>query len=395
MESKDNPADCASRGLSPTKFREFKLWSGLAWLSSPPTWPIHNRLQNRLDTNRELINSESHNTIVCHAQSVSEWELSNDVSSWTRLIIITAWIQRFFYNVKNRKSKSTINTLCLSATELINASLFWFHYVQECYFASKLQALKNNRLLPKSSSLRSLHPFLGKDKLIRLGGRIGNSSLNYNERHPIILPKHRISDLLIAQAHKAALHGGTQLTLRILRQSYWIFSARTSVKSYIHSCVRCDRGRALTSNQLMGNLLAPRVTSWAPFTHTGVDYAGPMHIIPMVGRGQRSKKFYVIVFICLSTKAVYLEYVDDYATDRFLAAFKRFASRHGLPSDLYSDNGTNFQGADRELSVTFRRLIADPVIKDAIANVKWHFTSLRSALRRTLESRRKSNEISP
>jgi len=94
-----------------------------------------------------------------------------------------------------------------------------------------------------------------------------------------------------------------------------------------------------------------------------------------VGQGQHSKKFYVIVFICLSTKAVHLEHVNDYATDGFLAAFKRFASRRDLPSDLYSDNGTNFQDADRELSVTFRRLIADPSIKNAIANgsVKWHF----------------------
>jgi len=76
----------------------------------------------------------------------------------------------------------------------------------------------------------------------------------------------------------------------------------------------------------MGNLPAPRVISLAPFTHTGVDYAEPMHIIPSVGRGQRSKKLYVMVFICLSTKAVDLEYVDDDATDGFLAAFKRFAS---------------------------------------------------------------------
>ncbi|XP_070170845.1 uncharacterized protein [Polyergus mexicanus] len=227
----------------------------------------------------------------------------------------------------------------------------------------------------RSSSLLSLYPFLGKGKLIRLGGRIDHSSLSYDKRHPIILPKHRISDLLIAQAHKASLHGGTQLTLRILRQNYWIISARTSVKSLIRSCVKCVRERARTSQQLMGNLPQPRVTPSAPFSHTGVDYAGPMNIIPSVGRGQRSKKYYVAVFICLSTKAVHLEYVDDYATNGFLSAFRRFASRRGLPSDKYSDNGTNFQGADRELNTTFQRLVADPQIQDAIANdnVKWHF----------------------
>ncbi|XP_070170948.1 uncharacterized protein [Polyergus mexicanus] len=245
----------------------------------------------------------------------------------------------------------------------------------ERHFPSEIQALNDKSLLPRSSSLLSLYPFLGKDKLIRLGGRIDNSSLSYDERHPIILPKHRISDLLIAQAHKASLHGGTQLMLRILRQNYWIISARTSVKSLIRSCVKCVREHARTSQQLMGNLPQPRVTPSAPFSHTGVDYAGPMNIIPSVGCGQRSKKYYVAVFICLSTKAVHLEYVDDYATNGFLSAFRRFASRRGLPSDMYSDNGTNFQGADRELNTTFQRLVADPQIQDAIANdnVKWHF----------------------
>jgi len=227
----------------------------------------------------------------------------------------------------------------------------------------------------RSSCLASLTPFLEEDKLIRLGGQIENSPLSFKERHPIILPNHQISDLLIAQAYKAALYGGTQLTLRILRQNYWIIAARSSVKSYIHACVTCVRERARTSQQLMGNLPNPRVTPSAPFTHTGVDYAGPMHIIPTVGRGQKSKKYYVIVFVCFATKAVHLEYADDYATSGFLAAFKRFTSRRGLPSDLYSDNGTNFQGADRELSVAFQRLIADPKVKDAIANdnINWHF----------------------
>ncbi|XP_070170748.1 uncharacterized protein [Polyergus mexicanus] len=377
VPSKENPADCASRGLSPAELRDFKLWwAGPAWLSSPSTaWPIHDKLKDQLEADRQIIETETRNTIVCHAQHNLEWQLPNEVSTWRRLIRVTARVQRFINNLKCRATNTNVNTTCLSAAELKEASLFWLRYVQQRHFPSEIQALNDKSLLPRSSSLLSLYPFLGKDKLIRLGGRIDHSSLSYDERHPIILPKHRISDLLIAQAHKASLHGGTQLMLRILRQNYWIISARTSVKSLIRSCVKCVRERARTSQQLMGNLPQPRVTPSAPFSHTGVDYAGPMNIIPSVGRGQRSKKYYVAVFICLSTKAVHLEYVDDYATNGFLSAFRRFASRRGLPSDMYSDNGTNFQGADRELNTTFQRLVADPQIQDAIANVnvKWHF----------------------
>lgn len=84
----------------------------------------------------------------------------------------------------------------------------------------------------------------------------------------------------------------------------------------------------------MGNLPRPRVTPSPPFTHTGVDYAGLMSIIPSVSRGKRLKKYYVAIFICLATKAVHLEYIDDYASSGFHAAFKRFASRRCLPTDI-------------------------------------------------------------
>ena len=60
-------------------------------------------------------------------------------------------------------------------------------------------------------------------------------------------------------------------------------------------------------------------------------------------------KGYVCLFICLSTRAVHLELVMDLSTNAFLAAFRRFTARRGCPGDLYSDNGSNYVGADREL----------------------------------------------
>jgi hypothetical protein len=78
--------------------------------------------------------------------------------------------------------------------------------------------------------------------------------------------------------------------------------------------------------QLMGNLPKSPVTPSPPFSHTGVDYTVPFGIIPFVERGQRTQKHYVAIFVCLATKAIHLESVEDYTTTGFLAAF-RFASR--------------------------------------------------------------------
>jgi len=61
----------------------------------------------------------------------------------------------------------------------------------------------------------------------------------FSEKHPVILPQHRISKLLIDHAHRATLYGGTQFTLRYLRQDYWIIGGRNLVKANIRRCVIC------------------------------------------------------------------------------------------------------------------------------------------------------------
>ena len=55
------------------------------------------------------------------------------------------------------------------------------------------------------------------------------------------------------------------------------------------------------------------------------------------------------VFVCFSTKAIHLELVSDLTATACLAAFRRFQARRGCPYHMYSDGGTNFVGARREL----------------------------------------------
>ncbi|XP_020916654.1 uncharacterized protein LOC110254043 [Exaiptasia diaphana] len=57
------------------------------------------------------------------------------------------------------------------------------------------------------------------------------------------------------------------------------------------------------------------------------------------------KEAQVIIFTCMTTRAVHLELVTDRSSDTFLMAFRRFASLRGQPSTCWSDCGTNFVGA--------------------------------------------------
>lgn len=85
-----------------------------------------------------------------------------------------------------------------------------------------------------------------------------------------------------------------------------------------------------------------------PFTSVGVDLCGPFLVKKKKERNRTKVKVYVAVFICLTIKAVHLEMVSDLLTDSFLSALRRFISRRSYSTDIYSDQGINFQGANNK-----------------------------------------------
>ncbi|XP_011171716.1 uncharacterized protein LOC105204363 [Solenopsis invicta] len=80
----------------------------------------------------------------------------------------------------------------------------------------------------------------------------------------------------------------------------------------------------------------------------------------------------------MSVKAMHFEIVSDLSTDGFLAALRRFAARRELPQHVYSDNGTNFIGADNQLKELYA-LINSNEHKDRVNKfasdhrIIWHF----------------------
>ncbi|XP_043485904.1 uncharacterized protein LOC122513563 [Polistes fuscatus] len=109
------------------------------------------------------------------------------------------------------------------------------------------------------------------------------------------------------------------------------------------------------AHQLMGELPVDRVVGSRAFANSGLDYAGPVKVRMSKGRGNRSGKGYIALFVCFATRAIHLELVSDLSSESFLCAYRRFVGRRGICRNLYSDNATNFQGADKELKAMFRR----------------------------------------
>ena len=164
-------------------------------------------------------------------------------------------------------------------------------------------------------------------------------------------------------------------------QSLWILGRIRLDKTEIRNCVRCQRAKPRLTSQLMGDLPANCVTPARPFTYSGLDYAGPIQIRTTKGRGHHSYKGYIALLVCFTAHAVHLEAVSDLTTATFLAAYRRFVRRRGVCRYLYSDNGTTFQGAARELRRTFDA--ASEFYKEAatiLANkgTEWKFISRNS-----------------
>ena len=99
----------------------------------------------------------------------------------------------------------------------------------------------------------------------------------------------------------------------------------------------------------MAPLPVHRVTAYVPpFCHAGVDFFGPV-LVKMGGRGRRQEKRWVAVFTCLNTRAIHLEIAESLSSDTFLSCMVRFSAVRGKPRVMYSDNGLNFVGAEREM----------------------------------------------
>lgn len=382
----DNPADCASRGLDVLSLQTFSLWwNGPKWLEKDSThWPSSktSTIESSHIDIQDLEQSVTCNIASTHPITQSTAiDMLQSYSSISHLLRITAICKRFISNFSSkwlkRQTNKTVATI-VRAEELQEALQRWIIISQENSFQSELLSLRKNRELSSKSHILSLNPFIDDLGVLRVGGRIQNSNLPFFEKHPIILSnKCHLSELIIRQLHLVSLHGGPQLVLGLLRKKYWVLNARNAVRLHIYRCIKCHRFKATSASQLMGSLPEPRINLTRAFTHTGVDYAGPIDVRMSKGRGNSSYKGYISLFICLCTKAIHLEAVSDLTSNAFIAAYRRFVARRGLPSHMYSDNGTNFVGAVKILRKSHesklfqvKTQIINNVTKD---HTEWHF----------------------
>uniref|UniRef100_A0A2S2PC01 Integrase catalytic domain-containing protein n=1 Tax=Schizaphis graminum TaxID=13262 RepID=A0A2S2PC01_SCHGA len=372
IESTNNPADCASRGVMPSELTKLSLyWQGPAILrANPSTW-INLVTPMPLCTLPEVL-PVSLTTRIDPPDCTEEW--FNRFSSYDRMIRVTTILHRFINRRCPRCVLEPLSTKCLSLIEVDCATRSIIRESQRIHFSELLRELSTGTRV-SSKPLARLAPFVDDVGIIRVGGRLRHSTLSYECKHPMLIAKRSHLALLICRRwHRLTCHSGPRVMISLILRQYWIIAIRSVVHEVVTKCSVCVRLAAKPPQPLMADLPAARVQQVRPFARVGVDYAGPLQMRELKLRKSRSYKVYIAVFVCFSIKAVHLEVVSDLSTDAFLAAFDRFVGRRGLPSDVYSDCGTNFIGADKQLQT----LINSPQGQLAITtnsrpHCKWHF----------------------
>ncbi|XP_055590649.1 uncharacterized protein LOC129742731 [Uranotaenia lowii] len=376
VAGQQNPADHISRGIEAGTILSCDLWwKGPQWLQFEPSfWPV-NQHEQSFETQLEARSSPI--KVLATTADASFVDLFVErFSSFQHMLRVAAFCLRISVNRKQPKL-----TTILTPTEIQNAEFSLIRLVQLQEFASEISALRDSKPIHTKSRLRWFSPFLDPHGVMRVGGRLDKAPLTYDSKHQILLPyHHRFSVLLVQWYHERNLHASPQLLVGLLRLRYWIIGARNLAKTIVHRCTICFRARPKLVEQFMAELPKERITATRPFTVTGVDYWGPILLKHPHRRASPTKAF-VAVFVCFCTKAVHIELVFDLTTAKFIQALRRFVSRRGPPSDIFSDNGRNFLGAKNEL----KRLIRQPDYSRkvdqecSVCNIKWHFNPPRAS----------------
>lgn len=383
VSSANNPADLASRGCYPYDLQQSKLW----WNGPQFLYKAHEIEYSLFEISQTDLEMKPTPKILCNV-NVTE---NNDAitiltrfSSLSKLIRVIAYCCRYYNLCKVRVLKKMFTEPAyLSANELDDAFNRCIKLSQLMSFRDEISRLTLGKQVAKSSKIYVLDPFIDDKGIIRVGGRLANAEIPGDMKNPILLSGTcALSKLIVVNAHLKSLHGGNQLTLNIVRQRFWITRIKSLVKTVIHKCVPCFKQKANPLPPFMSDLPKFRIKPSRPFLTSGVDFCGPFTMKLYPGRCKKTSKVYISLFVCAVTKAIHLELVTDLTSAAFIAAFRRFTARRGHCKEIWSDHGTNFVGASRELDLAFKnsqsQLVAE--ISELLANdfTQWRFIPPRA-----------------
>ncbi|XP_065094574.1 uncharacterized protein LOC135715091 [Ochlerotatus camptorhynchus] len=316
-------------------------------------------------------------THVSTAESIVE---AQNFSKWTTILRSTAYVFRYICNSKQMVKTKQRTGGPLTQQELYRAENFLYRLAQSCEYVDELAILVSNRRIgsekksiPKCSSIAYFRPFLDEYDVLRVRGRTAACPLiDYDAVNPVILPRnHHVTRLIVSHYHSKYHHQNHNTVLNEIRQRYRIPRLKSVYYTIRKQCQKYMNERATPQPPTMSDLRPSRLAAYSrPFTHMGVDYFGPI----MVSANRKTEKRWVLIATCLTIRAIHLQIAHTLNTDSCIMALRNVIGRRGTPAVIYSDQGTNFRGASKELKAAMESLDQERLmIEFTTPHTSWSF----------------------
>ncbi len=356
-----NPADLPSRGSTLDKLGRDSLWqSGPSFLGDESLWPRPPQIIPSSAVLKELRKEEQ----IYVANDTSALKPVLDLSrfsSWAAALGTLRCIARWRFSRSSRPPSLYKAAECWLLRQLQLPMLQRFRHASDKHFR-------------KAQGWTKFLPVLSSDGLLRASGRISQAkTLPLDARMPILLDASSpFTVLLIRHIHNLCAHyGGVSYTWSRVSARFWIPAGRQLVKDVLKGCVPCRRRLARSVRPpegLLPDLRIPDPANTVAFAVTAVDCAGPYRVVE-----RRSYRlYYLVIFTCCHIRAVRLEWLSDLTTDAFLLSLIRAAARGVNPHTVLSDNGGNFDGANRLLRALWQAMPQDELVAKR-PDITWRF----------------------
>ena len=370
VPTEQNPADVLSRGCNMKALLAHSLWwAGPEFLCSS-NWP---EIKVEAVADLEVPNLELWEQMLAH-QAVSEGKAFGEQIA-TRLYKTVSTLSRLVRVFRTLLRVAEFgSTGVLPAREKYDWKAGWralLCFDQSWSFGTERLVIAKGGRPPGKLFLQTDVQL--KDGLLLAGGRLPGVLL------PLLNRDSPLSLLWLQYLHGVELkHVGGQGTLwSECKRQIMIWQGAVLSKKVIKNCITCKRVKAVEREQKMGPLPPVRLAniSGEAFENTSVDFAGPFLIKPFGSRRGFVHKAFVLVIVCMATRALHLEMTMDQKADSVLLALQRFSSLRRMPRMIYSDNAGDFLHCAKIMDEA--RLQPDPhqTYFQSWRDLRWEFST--------------------
>ncbi|GFV58041.1 uncharacterized protein TNCV_538541 [Trichonephila clavipes] len=213
-----NPADLPSRGCGVVELIASLWWEGPSWLNKPrEEWPLSEACPDRA-----TIDSERKRTVASTINhEPKEMDYLSEISSFKKIIRVTAWIYRFYHNLRKQRNDRDFGELITQETDAAERKVL--KIVQKQSFSNDTKSL-----------VSQMQTLVDSDGIIRIKSKIIMRKDVESIRYPIVLPsRHPIVTKLIIQKHIELLHAGVQTVMSALREKLLDFKKQKNCQESV------------------------------------------------------------------------------------------------------------------------------------------------------------------